>query len=124
VDDLSVVDVAAIGPTIERHWLFPQKTNVHFVQVINRSRIRLRIWERGGGIPLGSGSCSCAAVVAGIRRDLLDNVVEVVCDGGTLEVRWDGVGSVYLIGKVELIFEGTLVVQVAASESAADKSPA
>ena len=110
VDDLSVVDVAAIGPTIERHWLFPQKTNVHFVQIINRSRIHLRIWERGGGIPLGSGSCSCGAVVAGIRRDLLDNVVEVVCDGGAIEVRWDGVGSVYLIWKVQLIFEGTLVV--------------
>jgi diaminopimelate epimerase len=110
VDDLSFVDVAAIGPTIESHWLFPQKTNVHFVQIMNRSRIRLRIWERGGGIPLGSGSCSCGAVVAGIRRDLLDNVVEVVCDGGTIEVRWDGVGSVYLIGKVEPVFEGTLVV--------------
>jgi diaminopimelate epimerase len=111
VDDLSVVDVAAIGPTIESHWLFPQKTNVHFVQIINRSRIRLRIWERGGGIPLGSGSCSCGAVVAGIRRDLLDTVVEVVCDGGAIEVRWDGVGSVYLIGKVEPVFEGTLAVQ-------------
>lgn len=66
--------------------------------------------SRGGGIPRGSGSCSCGAVVAGIRRNLLDNVVEVVCDGGAIEVRWDGVGSVYLTGKVESIFEGAFVV--------------
>ena len=85
VEDLGVVDVAAIGPTIEHHSLFPQKTNVHFVQIVNRGRIRLRIWERGGGIPLGSGSCSCGAVVAGIRRGLLDHAVEVVCDGGAVE---------------------------------------
>jgi diaminopimelate epimerase len=109
VEDLGVVDVAAIGPTIEHHSLFPQKTNVHFVQIVNRGRIRLRIWERGGGIPLGSGSCSCGAVVAGIRRGLLDHAVEVVCDGGAVEVRWDGVGSVYLIGTIETVFSGTVV---------------
>jgi diaminopimelate epimerase len=109
VDDLREVDVAAIGPAIEHHPLFPQRTNVHFVQVIDRSRIRLRIWERGGGIPLGSGSCSCGAVVAGIRRNLLDHAVEVVCDGGAVEVCWDGVGGVFLIGTVEPIFEGLAV---------------
>jgi len=66
VDDLSVVDVGAIGPRIEAHPLFPRRTNVHFVQVIDRNRIRLRIWERGGGIPLGSGSCACGAAVSGV----------------------------------------------------------
>jgi diaminopimelate epimerase len=110
VDDLSVVDVAAVGPTIEHHGLFPERTNVHFVQIINRGRIRLRIWERGGGVPRGSGSCSCGAVVAGVRRGLLDNAVEVVCDGGAVEVRWDSIGSVYLVGTVEPVFEGTIVV--------------
>ena len=108
VEELSAVDVARLGPAIEHHWLFPQKTNVHFVQVMERNRIRLRIWERGGGIPLGSGSCSCGAVVAGIRRNLLDHAVQVVCDGGSVEVRWDGSGSVFLIGGVETVFEGTL----------------
>jgi diaminopimelate epimerase len=107
VEDIDDVDVAAIGPTIENHPLFPQKTNVHFVQVINRRRIRLRIWERGGGIPLGSGSCSCGAVVAGIRRGLLDATVEVICDGGTVTVSWDGTGSVFLSGPVESVFRGT-----------------
>jgi diaminopimelate epimerase len=71
VNELSAIDVAALGPTIEHHPLFPLKTNVHFVQILDRSHIRLRVWERGGGTPLGSGSCSCGAVVGGIRRGLL-----------------------------------------------------
>ena len=108
VDDLAAVDVAAIGPKIETHPLFRHKTNVHFVQVIDRSHIRLRIWERGGGIPLGSGSCSCGAVVGGIRRGLLDDTVEVECDGGTVKVQWDGAGGVVLTGSVEPVFRGTI----------------
>jgi diaminopimelate epimerase len=115
VDDIASVDVAALGPNRENHSLFPQKTNVHFVQVIDRKHIRLRIWERGGGIPLGSGSCSCGAVVAGIRRGLIDNEVEVLCDGGTVEVRWDGVGGVYLTGSVEPIFAGALADELMSS---------
>jgi len=108
VDDLATVDVAAMGAKIETAALFRHKTNVHFVQVIDRSHIRLRIWERGGGIPLGSGSCSCGAVVGGIRRGLLDDTVEVECDGGTVKVQWDGVGGVVLTGSVEPIFCGTI----------------
>jgi len=73
------------------------------------SFVEIEVVERGGGIPLGSGSCSCGAVVAGIRRGLLDHAVEVVCDGGAVEVRWDGVGSVHLIGTVENVFSGTVV---------------
>ncbi|MHC8319931.1 diaminopimelate epimerase [Pseudomonas sp. GB2N2] len=108
VDDLALIDVATIGPTIETNALFPVNTNVHFVQVMDRRHIRLRIWERGGGIPLGSGSCCCGAVVNGIRRGLLDSSVEVECDGGTVTVQWDGVGPVFLIGPVEAIFSGTI----------------
>ncbi|MBT2338990.1 MULTISPECIES: diaminopimelate epimerase [Pseudomonas] len=108
VDDLAVIDIARTGPAIETNALFPLKTNVHFVQVINRQHIRLRIWERGGAIALGSGSCSCGAVVNGIRRGLLDGCVEVECDGGSVTVRWDGVGSVFLAGPVESVFSGTM----------------
>lgn len=108
VDDLASVDVAGIGPKTEIDPLFPNKTNVHFVQVIDRSRIRLRIWERGGGIPLGSGSCCCGAVVGGIRRGLLDDTVEVECDGGTVKVQCDGFGGVVLTGTVEPIHYGTI----------------
>lgn len=108
VDDIAAVDVAAMGPGVETDPLFPLKTNVHFVQVITRNRIRLRIWERGGGIPLGSGSCSCGAAVGGIRRGLLDGHVEVACDGGIVGVAWDGVNGVHLAGPVAPVFEGVL----------------
>ena len=108
VEDINAVDVAALGPGLEIHPLFPAKTNVHFVQVLDRGRIRLRIWERGGGVPLGSGSCCCGAVVNGIRRGLLDDSVEVQCDGGTVTVQWDGRGGVVLTGRVEPIMQGTV----------------
>ncbi|CRL52113.1 diaminopimelate epimerase [Pseudomonas sp. URMO17WK12:I11] len=108
VDDLTAVEIATIGPTIETNPLFPLRTNVHFVQIIDRKHIRLRIWERGGGIPLGSGSCSCGAAVNGIRRGLLDNCVEVECDGGAVTVQWDGAGPVFLTGPVERTFSGTI----------------
>ncbi|CAI8857506.1 Diaminopimelate epimerase [Pseudomonas sp. IT-P171] len=108
VDDLTAIDIAAIGPVIETDPLFPLKTNVHFVQIIDRKHIRLRIWERGGGIPLGSGSCCCGAVVNGIRRGLLDESVEVECDGGTVIVQWDGAGAALLVGPVEASFSGTI----------------
>jgi len=106
VANLAEVDPAQAGPRWERHPLFPQGTNVHFVQVIDRGRIRLRIWERGGGVPQGSGSCACAAAVAAIRRGLTDNTVEVVCDGGAVSVQWTGVGGVKLTGPVTHVFDG------------------
>ncbi|MGT0249603.1 diaminopimelate epimerase [Burkholderia pyrrocinia] len=109
VDDLDAIDIETLGPAIETHPLFPLKTNVHVVQVISRSHIRLRIWERGGGVPLGSGSCSCGAVVNGIRRGLLDHTVRVECDGGDVAVQWDGTGSVFLSGPVAFGFDGVWV---------------
>ncbi|WP_248730639.1 diaminopimelate epimerase [Pseudomonas sp. MWU13-2517] len=110
VDDIAAIDVAAVGPALEVHPWFPARTNVHFVQVLDRHHIRLRIWERGGGVPLGSGSCCCGAVVNGIRRGLLDAVVEVQCDGGTVTVQWDGQGGVILTGSVEPIMQGSVYV--------------
>jgi len=108
VEDLATIDIAAIGAAIETNALFPDKTNVHFVQVLKRNHIRLRIWERGAGIALGSGSCSCGAAVNGIRRGLLDSCVEVECDGGSVTVNWDGVGPVVLSGPVEASFSGVI----------------
>jgi diaminopimelate epimerase len=108
VEDLSILDLAAVGPTLETHPLFPHKTNVHFVQVLDRSHIRMRIWERNGAIPLGSGSCACGAAVNGIRRGLLDPTVIVECDGGPVTVHWNGTDSVTLSGPVEPIFSGTI----------------
>lgn len=106
VDDVGAIAVEAVGPEIEAHPLFPRKTNVHFVQVLSPAHIRLRIWERGGGVPLGSGSCACGAAVNGMRRGLLENSVLVQCDGGSVTVTWDGAGGVMLKGPVEPSFAG------------------
>ncbi|WP_433884677.1 diaminopimelate epimerase [Pseudomonas vranovensis] len=115
IDDLAAIDLVARGPSIETHALFPQRTNVHFVRVIDRRHIRLRIWERWGGIPLGSGSCSCGAVVNGIRRGLLDPCVEVECDGGTVTVQWEGAGPVILTGPVTLSYSGVVAEGILAA---------
>ena len=107
-ENLAGIDLAILGPAIERHPLFPERTNVHFAQVLDRTSIRLRIWERGGGVPAGSGSCSCGAAVAAIRRGLTDHAVTVVCDGGSVLVEWPGTGSVKLTGKVATSFVGEI----------------
>jgi diaminopimelate epimerase len=107
-DDLGGVEPRALGPAIEIHPLFPERTNVHFVQVLDKSSIRLRIWERGGGVPAGSGSCSCAAAVAAIRRGLTGNTVRVMCDGGDVVVEWDGHSGVKLTGEVQAVYSGEL----------------
>jgi diaminopimelate epimerase len=110
VDDLAAIDPSVVGPPIEQNALFPEKTNVHFVQVLDRNTIRLRIWERGGGVPLGSGSCSCGAAVAAIRRNLTEKTVRVICDGGSVHIEWLGHGGVQLTGSVSWIYQGSAFV--------------
>jgi len=112
VPDAEAAPVETLGPEIERHPLFPERTNVEFVQVIDRRTIRLRVWERGAGVTLACGSGACAAVVAGIRRGLLDDEVEVRLDGGNLTVSWDGTlgatGGVKMTGPTARVFAGQL----------------
>ncbi|MFQ5438401.1 MAG: diaminopimelate epimerase [Paracoccaceae bacterium] len=107
VDDAETQDVARRGAVIERHPLYPERTNVEFAQVRARDEIRLRIWERGTGITLASGSCSCAAVVAAHRRGLTDAACRVVVDGGTLEIDWREDG-VWMAGPTAHVFDGVL----------------
>ena len=106
VDDLNQVDVQTKGPIIENNVLFPQKTNVQFVKILDRTHIKLLVWERGSGITLASGSSSCAAVDAGIRRGLLDNKVEVALEGGAVEVE-KKVTGVWLTGPTKHVFSGS-----------------
>ena len=105
VDDLNKIDVQSKGPPVENNALFPEKTNVQFVKILDRTHIKLKVWERGSGITLASGSSSCAAVDAGIRRDLLDNKVKVELDGGTVEVE-KKVTGVWLTGPTKHVFSG------------------
>lgn len=93
VDDADAVDLAERGAQMEHHPLFPQRTNVQFASVIGPDHLRMRVWERGVGVTLASGSSSCATAVAAARRGLTGRSVTITLDGGTLKVDWraDGV---------------------------------
>jgi len=115
VDDVDAAPVLAQGPVIERHPRFPQRANVGYMQIIDRRRIRLRVWERGAGETLSCGSGACAAVVAGVRRGLLEPVVDVETRGGRLTVRWNGEENalncaVWLTGPAVAVFEGEIQI--------------
>ena len=90
VDDVEASPVLVEGPLIERHARFPQRVNAGFMQVVGRSEIRLRVYERGAGETLACGTGACAAVAAGIRLGLLDAPVRVHTHGGQLTIEWDG----------------------------------
>ena len=90
VADVDAAPVAMQGPLIEHHARFPKRVNAGYMQVVDRGHIRLRVWERGAGETLACGTGACAAVVAGIRRGLLDSPVRVTTRGGDLTIRWDG----------------------------------
>ena len=107
VDDVSAVDVGALGAELEHHPLYPQRTNVQFAQIIGADHIRMRVWERGAGITLASGSSSCATAVAAARRGLTSRTVRVDLDGGTLDVDWRDDG-VWMTGPTTHVFDGVL----------------
>lgn len=107
VADAEAVPLDSFGPEHERHPLFPERTNVEVVEVLAPDALRLRIWERGTGITLASGSCSCAAAVAAARRGLTGRAVAVHVDGGTLHIDWREDG-VILTGPTSHVFSGTL----------------
>jgi len=98
--------LSSLGPALERHPFFPQRTNVEFVTVVGRDEIRVRFWERGVGYTQASGTGSASAVVASIITGRTDRRVRAVCDGGTLEVDWPEGGSLRQTGEAELVFDG------------------
>ena len=108
VADVDAAPVGTQGPCIERHARFPERVNAGYMQVVDRATIRLRVWERGAGETPACGTGACAAVVAGIRRGLLDSRVKVHTRGGTLTIAWEGDGRpVMMTGPATTVFEGT-----------------
>jgi diaminopimelate epimerase len=107
VADVGMVDVEGVGAQIEHDPLFPERTNVEFVEVIDRETIRMRVWERGGMITLACGSGACAAAVVTARRGLTGRRVTVRLDGGELGIDWRDDG-VWMTGPTTLVFEGRL----------------
>ena len=109
VADTERAPVTEQGPLIERHPAFPNRVNAGYMQVMERDHIRLRVWERGAGETLACGTGACAAVVAGIRRGLLDSAVRVTTRGGDLLIRWPGDGgAVMMTGDAVRVFDGEI----------------
>ncbi len=107
VDDAEAVELAALGPELEHHKLFPERANIGIAQIIDRNTIRLRVWERGAGITMACGTGACAATVAANRRELADRLVTVELDGGALEVELRTDGHVLMSGPVAFSFTGS-----------------
>jgi diaminopimelate epimerase len=109
VADIDTAPVAVLGPLVEHHARFSRRVNAGFMQVVSRSRIRLRVHERDAGETLACGTGACAAVVAGIRMGLLDGRVDVATRGGQLTIEWQGAGHhVLMTGPAETAFEGEI----------------
>ena len=120
VDDVDTAPVLTQGPLIEHHAAFPRRVNVGFVQALSRSRVRLRVFERGAGETLACGTGACAAVVAGIRLGRLDPEVQVHTQGGLLTIAWDGAGTptaawsqpVFMSGPATTVFHGEIDIPI------------
>ncbi len=106
VDNLAAIDVATLGPAVETHPLFPQKTNVNFVQIINKQKIRVRTWERGAGLTLACGTGSCAAVVASALNQQTERQVLVELAKGNLLIQWAANDIVYMTGPATTVYQG------------------
>jgi len=110
VDDVQSIPVDEIGPKIENHSLFPEKTNVEFIQVVNRKEINFRVWERGVGETLACGTGACAALVASVLNKKTNREATIHLPGGDLDIQWAGDGHVYMTGPTELVFKGEMVI--------------
>jgi diaminopimelate epimerase len=108
VADVEAIDLATLGPRLERDPLFPARANIGVAQVLSPTRLRFRVWERGAGITIACGSGACAALVGAARRGLAGRKAEVILDGGTLEIDWREDGHVFMTGPVAVSFSGTL----------------
>jgi diaminopimelate epimerase len=111
VANVDAAPVLAQGPMIENHAAFPKRVNAGFVQVLSRSEVRLRVFERGSGETLACGTGACAAVVTGIRWGLLDSRVTVQTHGGTLTIEWHGGDTpVHMTGPATTVFQGEITL--------------
>jgi diaminopimelate epimerase len=106
VDAVNKAPLTELGPQLENHPVFPQRTNVEFIQVLNRSQIMVRVWERGAGITLACGTGACAALVGCVLNNFTDRRVTIHLPGGDLNVSWGEDNHVYLTGPAEEVFTG------------------
>lgn len=111
VEDITAAEVHTLGPAVEQHERFPKRANVGFMQIIDESHIKLRVWERGAGETLACGSGACAAAVVGQLQSKLGRNVKVDLPGGALQIRWQGEGHpVKMTGPAEHVFDGQIAL--------------
>ena len=108
VEDAETIDLGALGPELENHPLYPERTNVEVASLLGPDKVRMRVWERSAGITQACGSGACAVSVAANRRGLTGRKVEVVLDGGPLIIEWLDNGRVLMTGPAAISFEGLL----------------
>ena len=111
VEDIEKAPLRSVGPKLEHHSAFPEGVNVEFVQVIDNSTLRMRVWERGSGVTMACGTGACASVAAAIKLGYcsFDNEIAVVLDGGTLKITISSDYSVTMTGPAEMIYEGDTI---------------
>lgn len=111
VPEVDVIRLHELGPYFEHHSRFPERVNTEFVQVIDRTHIKMRVWERGSGETLACGTGACAAAVACALADKTDNEVDVLLPGGMLFTRWDRADNeMYMTGPANTIFDGIIEI--------------
>ena len=110
VNDVQSIPVDEIGPKIENHPLFPEKTNVEFIHILNRKEINFRVWERGVGETLACGTGACAALVASVLNKKTDREATIHLPGGDLDIRWANDKHIYMTGPAELVFRGEMSI--------------
>ncbi|PVZ65622.1 diaminopimelate epimerase [Pelagibaculum spongiae] len=109
VEDIDSAPLETLGPMLESHDAFPERVNVGFMQVISRSHVRLRVYERGAGETMACGSGACAAMVIGKLWNMLDSQVRVELPGGELDIQWKGGDNpVWMTGPAETVYQGTI----------------
>lgn len=109
VADVDAIDLARIGPMLEHHPLFPERANISVAQVIDRTHVKIKVWERGVGLTLACGTAACATAVAAIRRRKTDRIMTVSLPGGDLTLEWrEANNHIYMTGPATLDFEGVL----------------
>lgn len=108
-DDIHSISLSTLGPLIEHHPFFPDRTNVEFAQVISSDEIRMRVWERGSGVTQACGTGACATLIAGVQTGKTGRKASVEMDGGTLSIEWDETtNKVWMTGEAVMVFEGVI----------------
>lgn len=107
---LESLDIAQVGPSFEHHALFPRRVNTEFIRVLDRNRVRMRVWERGSGETLACGTGACAVLVACALNKWTDRKAVIELRGGELEIEWNEDGIVYMTGGAKFVFSGEYIV--------------